>query len=75
MIMEAQSHIQWIITILSFTSAMFSTAVLQVFQPNQVYVAMLIILLLAGAITGLKMYLVQKFGPTPDPKYDQQCSA
>ena len=35
---------------------------------HQVYVAMLIILLLAGAITGLKMYLVQQFGPTPDPK-------
>ena len=35
----------------------------------QVYVAMLIILLLAGAITGLKMYLVEQFGPTPDPKY------
>ena len=30
---------------------------------------MLIILLLAGAITGLKMYLVEQFGPTPDPKY------
>ena len=36
---------------------------------DQVYVAMLIILLLAGAITGLKMYLVEQFGPTPDPKY------
>ena len=40
-------------------------------RDHQVYVAMLIILLLAGAITGLKMYLVQQFGPTPDPKYDE----
>ena len=31
----------------------------------QVYVAMLIILLLAGAITGVKMFLVEKFGPPP----------
>ena len=27
---------------------------------------MVIILLMAGAITGLKMYLVEKFGPPPD---------
>ena len=36
---------------------------------HQVYVAMVIILLLAGAITGIKMYLVEQFGPTPDPRY------
>ena len=35
---------------------------------------MLIILLLAGAITGLKMYLVEQFGPTPDPKYEMLSS-
>ena len=28
---------------------------------------MIIILVLAGTITGVKMYLVEKFGPPPDP--------
>merc|ERR1712130_790899 len=39
----------------------------QLREDLKVYLAMLIILLLAAAITGLKMYLVQQFGPTADP--------
>jgi hypothetical protein len=32
----------------------------------QVYVGMLIVVLLAGAIVGLKIYLVQQLGPPPN---------
>ena len=34
---------------------------------------MFIVLLLAGAIVGLKMYLVERFGPPPDPGYRLLC--
>ena len=34
---------------------------------SQVYIAMLLILLAATAVTCLKIYLVREYGPPPDP--------
>ena len=34
----------------------------------EVYIAMLLILLAATAVTCLKIYLVREYGPPPDPR-------